>query len=440
MNLHSIKKVRTTTRHRRVIAARIAAPAAENGGGRWRRRAVVEEITPPNGFSRPLFRGRSRRYLLPMKAVDHLKTLCSLGLPPESAMIAIIPLLHEIVPHGWCRTSLFESDCSCIAVYSENPAAYASFRHVWSFMDDPTALASVGMASFHAVGIGWTLHRQGRGYLESAYYREIEAPVDSCWVLDAWIGDEGRTIAGVQLTRPRSARPFTAEDVQRLDRLRPWLAHALRRNPVTSSTATAPSFTLSAPVLNGQMILTPGAKPLFQSPEMDFLNRIMNGAAHFVKSANGRWATPRQEIPLPVQKLVQRLLDAAEGSVNCPPRIKLSTDFGVLTLEAKWLTPACAVPGDVARNPKSSVIVVTIELREHPIAHAARVLRESGATPTQTQVGIKLALGKNKPMIANELGIQVSSVADLTKKLYQRLDIHNAAELGVKIWLEGPPR
>jgi DNA-binding NarL/FixJ family response regulator len=80
---------------------------------------------------------------------------------------------------------------------------------------------------------------------------------------------------------------------------------------------------------------------------------------------------------------------------------------------------------------------VTIELREHAIAHAARVLRESGATPAQLKVGIELALGKTKPVIADELGIQFSSVDDLTKKLYQTLGVHNSTELGTKIWLGG---
>jgi DNA-binding NarL/FixJ family response regulator len=79
---------------------------------------------------------------------------------------------------------------------------------------------------------------------------------------------------------------------------------------------------------------------------------------------------------------------------------------------------------------------VTIELREHAIARAARVLRESGATPAQTKVGIQLALGKPKPLIADELGIQLSSVMATTKKLYQTLDVHNSAELGTKIWLD----
>jgi hypothetical protein len=31
-----------------------------------------------------------------MGPVEHLKTLCCLGLKPESAMVAVTPVLHEI--------------------------------------------------------------------------------------------------------------------------------------------------------------------------------------------------------------------------------------------------------------------------------------------------------------------------------------------------------
>ncbi len=99
--------------------------------------------------------------------------------------------------------------------------------------------------------------------------------------------------------------------------------------------------------------------------------------------------------------------------------MEIAYPYGVLTLEAKWLVPAEAIPGDVAKDPMNALIAVTFELREHAIAHAARVLRESGVTPAQMKVGIGLALGKTKPLIADELGIQLSSVAGLTKKLYQ---------------------
>jgi DNA-binding NarL/FixJ family response regulator len=63
------------------------------------------------------------------------------------------------------------------------------------------------------------------------------------------------------------------------------------------------------------------------------------------------------------------------------------------------------------------------------------MLRESGATPAQTKVGIHLALGKPRPVIADQLGLQRSSVADHTKRLYQTLGVHNSTELGTKIWL-----
>src|ERR1700730_10172793 len=115
--------------------------------------------------------------------------------------------------------------------------------------------------------------------------------------------------------------------------------------------------------------------------------------------------------------------------------MQVSTAYGVLALDAKWLVPAGALAEDAAKDPKSCLIAVTIELREHAIAYAARVLRDNGATPAQTKVGIQLAMGKTKPVIADELGIQRSSVEGLTKKLYQTLDIHNSAELGTKVWL-----
>ena len=47
-------------------------------------------------------------------------------------------------------------------------------------------------------------------------------------------------------------------------------------------------------------------------------------------------------------------------------------------------------------DPKSCLIALSIELHEHTVAYAARVLRERGATPTQVKVGIHLALGKDE--------------------------------------------
>jgi hypothetical protein len=244
----------------------------------------------------------------------------------------------------------------------------------------------------------------------------------------------GRSIALLQLTRPRSARPFTVDDVQRLDRLRPWLAHAFRRRSFGGVVHQDQTQTGMAgpPVLSGQLIVTADAMLVYKSRGLELLLRILSG-----ESADCMRPRPaRDRLPAPILKLLRQIAGAANGASNAPPRMQVSTPYGVLTLEAKWLLPARVLPEDAARDPKACLIAVTIELREHPIAHAARVLRESGATPAQTKVGIQLAFGKTKPAIADELGLQLSSVVDVTKKLYQNLDIHNSAELATKIWLD----
>jgi DNA-binding CsgD family transcriptional regulator len=221
--------------------------------------------------------------------------------------------------------------------------------------------------------------------------------------------------------------------LHRLDRLRPWLAHALHQASVISRQSEnwislgAPR----APVLSGQILLAADATIVYQTAGLEQLLTISAG-----EPVNPtRFVPARDKLPAPISKLLEQLTGAANGTSNTPPRTQISTPYGIVTLEAKWLLPANTLPADVAKDPKSCLVAVTIELREHSLANAARVLRESGTTPAQMKVGIELAMGKSKPAIAKSLRIAPSTVASLTKQLYQTLDIHNSTELAARIWL-----
>lgn len=72
-----------------------------------------------------------------MGAVEHLKTLCCLGLMPESAMIAVTPLLHEIVPHGWTRMAFIKPDATLSHGYTENPALAVRMERFVELLHDP---------------------------------------------------------------------------------------------------------------------------------------------------------------------------------------------------------------------------------------------------------------------------------------------------------------
>jgi DNA-binding CsgD family transcriptional regulator len=361
-----------------------------------------------------------------MGAVEHVKTICCLGLPPESAMMAVTPLLHEIIPHGWTRFGVFRQSDTVIGGWSEHPDTAKIYRERHREVLKEPGVGPVFVREAQAVGIGWSLPLQGRDWLGSAWYREMEAPLDACWVLDAMVGESGLTYAALALARPRGAKPFTADDVQRLDPLRPWLAHAIRpaaRTQARREDEERPGI-VGLPVLSGQLIVTVGGAVVHQTRTADHLLLFVEGG---VRRGDA--------LPQPVAKLVQRIVGAANGRLCEPPRMRVSSPYGVHTLEAKWLIPAGAAPADVAKDPKGCLIAVSIELHEHPVAHAARALRSSGATPAQVKVGVKLALGKTKPEIADAFGVKESTVADLTRKLYRTLDVHNSAELGARIWL-----
>ncbi len=78
---------------------------------------------------------------------------------------------------------------------------------------------------------------------------------------------------------PRNARPFMVDDVRRLDRLRPWLAHAFRRSPSGDGhQGDEASISTAGPtVLSGQLIVTPDASLLHQTTGLEHLLTVLAG-------------------------------------------------------------------------------------------------------------------------------------------------------------------
>jgi hypothetical protein len=85
---HIVRHVHSHCRGKYPITRLVRTPCS---GVRWQ--LTSKARGPPEG---------------PMGAVEHLQTLCCLGVPPESAMVAAVPGLHEIMPGGSSRIWLCE--------------------------------------------------------------------------------------------------------------------------------------------------------------------------------------------------------------------------------------------------------------------------------------------------------------------------------------------
>ncbi|MGH6869260.1 MAG: hypothetical protein ACREDA_10430 [Methylocella sp.] len=58
---------------------------------------------------------------LRLRVVEHLKRLRCLWLMPERAMIAVTPVLQDILPQGWSRMALLETDAAPIGFVGAPP-------------------------------------------------------------------------------------------------------------------------------------------------------------------------------------------------------------------------------------------------------------------------------------------------------------------------------
>ncbi|HEY0494080.1 MAG TPA: hypothetical protein VGD57_11545 [Candidatus Dormibacteraeota bacterium] len=371
-------------------------------------------------------------------AVEHLKTLCCLGLPAESALVALASAIRDVVPAEWTRIGLHDHKLRPHIGYAEHPEFLPVFLDSFEeFIGDPNSLLYGYNDNLRKNAIGATLHRQGGTYLQSRYYNEFERRLDSCWLLEAAISDENRPIASLALSRHRSARPFSSKEVADLDAIRPWIAHALRdrgaqRSPAGTVQEQEPACFAAAPLHRASAIFDRSGRMLFQSPGSDHLFCILD--RHAENWHDGGAARP--ETLVPIRGVIKSLVGAARGKGKRPPRANVATAWGSVTIEASWLAPVGVPTKDITANPFDTPVLVSLELHEHAVAHAARILRRRGATPTQVRVGVLLAIGKSKPEIAEELGTKLSSVVDTTRRLYERLDVHNASELGLQLWLD----
>lgn len=363
--------------------------------------------------------------------VEHFTTLCCLGLRPEPALMAIAAGLRDLIPSEWTRIALHDQHGTVTSGYAENgafPALFAA-RFAQIAAAEPASIAALRIPAMRASGIGWTLHKQNADYLRSAYYNEFEREVDACWLLDAMVHDGTRSILGLMLSRPRSAKPFRDEDVLLLDRVRPWIAHAFReRGDVGDDRDHAPGL---SPLHKAMVVANAAGEVLFRSAESEQLFMMLNGTSLQVGKHSGAYAP---ETPSAVRRVVHDLIEGATSHTGAPPRVSIETAWGLICVEAVWLASHGVTARDVVANHGSVQIGVTIELREYAVPYVARVLRIKGASPGQVRIGVLLATGMTKPAIAKELGIKASSVVDGTRRIYERLEVRNAAELGMKLF------
>jgi DNA-binding CsgD family transcriptional regulator len=357
------------------------------------------------------------------RAFAGFKQLCCMGLGREAVTPALLGELRTLVPNLSSLAFFIDEDGKLDGGYTDNPEAIHTgplyMREFHGRRDRelggafPDAVRTqFGVHDFaQALGaIKIDLH----GFERSDFYNLIYRPQRLHWFMRLMVrdrGGRGRALASVTMYRGSKDRPWTHEEKRRLASLEPFLAHALREGsaidgPLVESGQTG---TIVADTAGRPVHFTSAGRRLLQlvthprvAPDTDFA-----GFGQF---------------PPAVVRICRDLsrIFADDPVSAVAPTYHHRNVWGGFRFSAAWLDGA---------DQSGGLIAITIT-HEEPLP--VKLMRRVGELPLsrrQAEVCFLMASGASREVVAERLGITRNTAITHGRWIYNKLDVHNRAEL-----------
>ncbi len=246
----------------------------------------------------------------------------------------------------------------------------------------------------------------------SDFHNLIFRPQGIYWFSRLMVRENGRGRALGNLTLYRGARdrPWTADEKRRLAALEPFLARLLREK-------SASDGPLADGGNSGFVVADTNGTPLSMSDEG---RRLLHLATHPYITADtdfSRWGM----LPAPLVAICQNLVRVfTDDPFADAPVYYHRNAWGGFRFEAQWLKNG---------DPAAGLIGVTVT---HNEPRSVALLRRVGELPLsrrQAEVCLLMANGNSAESVAEQLGISKHTAIAHGRWIYNKLDVHNRAEL-----------
>jgi DNA-binding CsgD family transcriptional regulator len=338
--------------------------------------------------------------------VAFIRKLCTLGLPPRSLVLSLLPALRELVPAHSAGVFWVDAAWQMTSLYAERllpPDAMAAY-HERHYGDQKDGFAAAFRARAEAGDpVSW--HSFSRREQATEYFRDVLKPLDSYHVLYAVLSDGRRAFAQMSFYRGERDKPFAAPDAQALRGLLRYLAAGLAE-PDRPVARTEESI-----VVEEQLgIVTGGGDIVSGSDAWKRLVRL--GAV--ARVSPGEAARERGAIEDFLRDLTG---SARDGDGARPAQIVRETAWGRFTVTAFRL--------DDERGRRGTQIALLIRREEPKALSLVRGAGNSELSPQQREVALLLAQGRTNPEIAEALGLTLNTASYHVKQVYAKLDVND---------------
>jgi len=227
-------------------------------------------------------------------------------------------------------------------------------------------------------------------------------------------GKRRTTLGCVDLFPPVRARPWTTEEKRRLARLEPFFAYAL-------TVRSENDDLLADSGRSGVIIANPAGRPLHLSTEG---RRLLFLASH-PHVAPGIAVSRVPILPAPVLRICRNLGRVSSGDDEASaPVYHHRNVWGGFRFRAEWLD---------SNNPATGLIAITVTHEEPLPITLTRSIGRQNLSRRQAEVCVLMATGCSHEAIADRLGISKHTANEHGRWIYQKLDVHNRAELVSKL-------
>lgn len=359
------------------------------------------------------------------RASAALAELCSLGLPAELLVPAVLEALHDVVPSSRNLFDWTDEQGRLLHYFVEGPIdtgiAQLYFDEFHNRLE-AEAMPPFAALPVRAGGVHSARALDTPRFFASALYAEIWRPQGLKYRVEAVLrGRQGQLLGSLVLYRGPGEPCFSADDERRLAAVLPAVTQALEACPPPLSDddrlwvpAPGPAATLTLDTQGRLLHASPGALRLLM---------LADGGISPAALRDGPAWAGRDLLWQLQQRLHEHTRLARQPGLPRPDDVRLvhHNRWGRFVLQAQPLSPLT--------SHAQPLVLATVQVCEPHAVALERALRQLDLTPGQHRVSRALLAGHTQDVIARQLGVATSSVADQVRKLYARLGLRSTAEL-----------
>ncbi|MEJ0012606.1 MAG: helix-turn-helix transcriptional regulator [Bauldia sp.] len=355
------------------------------------------------------------------RAATRIKQLCCLGVGREAVMPAIFDELNRLLPSVSMLAFFLDGKQKLAGGYTNNPEAattgplYLSEFHGrrgrelgGAFPDN--VRTQIGVQDY-ADALG-AIDVDQPTFDRSDFYNLIYRPQRIYWFTRLLVreGGNGRAVGSLTLYRGLKERPWLEAERRRLASLEPFFVQALAHTGESGEP-------LADSGRSGVVVADATGKLVSWSLEG---RRLLDLATHPVVTDQtdfSRWGT----LPPPLVRICRNLVRVFGDDPSAPAPVHYHRNpWGGFLFRAEWLKGA---------GPAMDRISIAVTHREPLRLALTRRVGDLNLSRRQSEVCVLLANGASNEAIGERLGISRHTAIAHGRWIYDKLDVHNRAEL-----------